>query len=157
MANHFSFPRAVVLGVTALISQHLVNAREAEISAGDQVVTVIDNVPLMSGRTTLLTLPSATELAQPDYSPDHGRTEGNQRSADDHFARAISLLQTGQRESAFVEFCEEIRQNPENATAYVLRGDIYRLRKEFDKALADLSKGIQLDPQTGYFYLVRGN
>jgi WD40 repeat protein len=48
--------------------------------------------------------------------------------------------------STIAAYTEAIRKNPDDATAYFKRGDAYGANGEYDKAIADLTEVIRLDP-----------
>ena len=50
------------------------------------------------------------------------------------------------------ELDEAIRLNPENATAYLNRGDAYNETGDYDKAIADYDEAIQLDSEDAIAY-----
>jgi tetratricopeptide (TPR) repeat protein len=50
---------------------------------------------------------------------------------------------------------QKIEQQPENAALYAQRAYIYREQKVFDKAIADLTKAITLDPTKRNYYFSR--
>ena len=45
---------------------------------------------------------------------------------------------------------------PGSAEAYSLRGEIYRMKGNFERALADANEALRLDPQQAWTYLRRG-
>ena len=50
---------------------------------------------------------------------------------------------------------EAIRLDPKNANAYFCRASMYRDKKDFDSALADIDEAIRLKPESARFYGVR--
>lgn len=53
-------------------------------------------------------------------------------------------------------FTEAIEDNPENAGAYINRGDVHFLTGQYDAAIADYSKAIELNPDDMAAYQSRG-
>jgi tetratricopeptide (TPR) repeat protein len=47
---------------------------------------------------------------------------------------------------------QEIDRNPKNATAYQNRGHLYHQKHEYDKAIKDFSKSIELEKNIGAYY-----
>jgi RNA polymerase sigma factor (sigma-70 family) len=63
----------------------------------------------------------------------------------------------GQKDGAIADFTRAIELGLENSFLYVDRADVFFYDKEeYDKALADLSKAIKLDPQSAQWYGLRG-
>src|SRR5437879_3312186 len=57
-----------------------------------------------------------------------------------------------------IKGCTElILQNPRNAIAYNNRGIAYRIKDEDDRAIADYTKAIEIDPKYADAYYNRGN
>jgi tetratricopeptide (TPR) repeat protein len=52
---------------------------------------------------------------------------------------------------------DQIKKNPQDATAYYERGNLKLFRKDLSGALADFSQAISIDPQNYYAYYGRGN
>jgi tetratricopeptide (TPR) repeat protein len=55
------------------------------------------------------------------------------------------------KRQAIEDFTDAIILNPKHALAYLVRAACYRQLQEFDKALADLSKSIQLEGRSGSY------
>jgi tetratricopeptide (TPR) repeat protein len=60
-------------------------------------------------------------------------------------------------DQALDHFAAEIRDKPQSAWAYQMRGLIRFDRKEYDKAIADNDEAIRLDPSDALAYYNRGN
>ena len=60
-------------------------------------------------------------------------------------------------DQALEYFTNEIRANPNDSSAYIRRGHIWRDKKEFDIAVADLGEAIRLDPVSEVAWCSRGN
>ena len=54
-------------------------------------------------------------------------------------------------------FTNQVRVNPRDAFSYVMRGRVWRDRREIDKAMADYTEAIGLDPQSALTHLNRGD
>lgn len=50
---------------------------------------------------------------------------------------------------------EAIQRNPQDVNAYLSRGELYRTRKEYDRAIADHNEAIRLDPKNAMAYSSR--
>jgi tetratricopeptide (TPR) repeat protein len=67
------------------------------------------------------------------------------------FAVMTAALGFGQDGTADIDkwiaqYSEAIKSNPNDAEAYLGRGDAYYEKKDYDKAIADYTQGIRLDP-----------
>lgn len=49
-----------------------------------------------------------------------------------------------------------IEQNPQDVSAYIKRGNVYRKMKQYDNAIADYTKALSLDSHSTYAYDFRG-
>ena len=54
------------------------------------------------------------------------------------------------------DFNEAIRLDPNYAIAYFFRGDLYKRRGDFERAMTDLNESIRLDPNYAKAYFIRG-
>jgi len=54
------------------------------------------------------------------------------------------------------DFNEAIRLDPNYAVAFFFRGDLYKRRGDFARAMTDLNESIRLDPNSAKAYLLRG-
>ena len=59
-------------------------------------------------------------------------------------------------EYAIKMYTEDIQKNPKDANAYFMRGSIYNLNKQIDKAIEDFSMYIRLEPNDQRGHLNRG-
>ena len=58
---------------------------------------------------------------------------------------------------AAIQACDQaIRQNPRDAVSYANRGVEYRNKGDLDRAIADLTKAIKIDPKFAGAYNNRG-
>lgn len=79
------------------------------------------------------------------------------KQSDKYFGRGLGYSLRGESEIAIDNFSKAIAFNPENFSAYVSRGNIYLERSEWDKALADYDRAIEIYPQlNGRIYYHRG-
>ena len=69
---------------------------------------------------------------------------------------AMKLYSTGDPVGAAPYCTRAIELNPENATAYAIRGVIFYLQKDFNSAIADYNKAIQLNPSDYKNFYNRG-
>jgi TonB family protein len=86
--------------------------------------------------------------------------EPEPKTSEDFVKRGTKHLENNNYSAAFDECAfgaasEAVRLDPNNADAYALRGYMYRAKKEYDAALADLSEAIRLAPDNSNFYSVR--
>ena len=65
-----------------------------------------------------------------------------------------SMNKKGEYDSAIVDYNEAVRLDPEDATAYCGRGDVYFLKGGYDRAIEEYSVAIALEPKnsTTYYY-----
>ncbi|MBI4082334.1 MAG: tetratricopeptide repeat protein [Candidatus Lambdaproteobacteria bacterium] len=57
---------------------------------------------------------------------------------------------------SIAHFSEAIRLDPKYVSAYVQRGNVYRLEKDYGRAMADFDIAIELDPNSSAAYSARG-
>jgi tetratricopeptide (TPR) repeat protein len=63
----------------------------------------------------------------------------------------------GQDQERAINGCTEfIRNNPRNAFAYVWRGIAFNAKGDFDRAIADFNRAIEINPKIEYPYNCRG-
>ncbi|MCZ6731367.1 MAG: tetratricopeptide repeat protein [Gammaproteobacteria bacterium] len=75
--------------------------------------------------------------------------EALQNQSDDIHAlrgRARSLMQLGRSKDALTDFNLAIKRQPEFAGTYASRGILYDRMGEYEKAIADYERALQLDP-----------
>jgi len=68
----------------------------------------------------------------------------------------IANGESGNLNGAIKAFSEAIKIDPKMTSAYINRGEAYRLQHQLDEAIADYTQAIQLDPKTVSVYLKRG-
>ena len=74
-------------------------------------------------------------------------------SSEDYYNRALKHYEIAGKNDATVDDCEfaalneAIRLDPNNVKALKARGFSYELRKQYDLALADYDKAIQIEPK----------
>ena len=56
----------------------------------------------------------------------------------------------------FADFNEALRLDPKNAWGFAARGNLYKSKGDFDRALTDLNEAIRLDPGYALAYFSRG-
>lgn len=78
------------------------------------------------------------------------------QTANEHFAEGNKFYRANNKDKAIFHYSESIKMR-DNAPAYVMRGTVYSLNKDYDKALADLNKAIQIDPQEYAAYFRRSD
>jgi tetratricopeptide (TPR) repeat protein len=63
----------------------------------------------------------------------------------------------GFRGGRYISFDEATRLDPKRALSYLVRGNAYDRRREYDRAIADYDEAIRLDPKYAMAYINRGN
>ncbi|MFN4258049.1 MAG: tetratricopeptide repeat protein [Gemmataceae bacterium] len=76
---------------------------------------------------------------------------------DDLLKQARAALQQGKAQEALTLLNQAIARDADNPQAYLLRGIVHEAQEEHDKAVADFSKTIQLDPKAADAYNRRGS
>ncbi|RMF99692.1 MAG: tetratricopeptide repeat protein [Nitrospirae bacterium] len=79
-----------------------------------------------------------------------------QKEAESHYKMAISHLNEGEYQPAYVELEKAIRLNPEEKRAYYALGIVYHYFEEYSKAEDSLKKAISLDPTYSEAYNLLG-
>ncbi len=69
---------------------------------------------------------------------------------------AGKLLAAAQASKAIADLSEAIRLSPNDAAAYLWRGEVYLQKGDMVNAIIDLSKAIKLDPEDATAYVRRG-
>lgn len=78
------------------------------------------------------------------------------QTSGEHFAEGNRFYRFNDKDKAIFHYSESIKMR-DNAPAYLMRGTVYSLKKDYDKALADLNKAIQIDPQEYAAYFRRSD
>ena len=71
-----------------------------------------------------------------------------------HKIRAVARANIGDFESALADYNEAIKLAPDDTDVYAYRGQFYIWQKQYDLAIQDFDKALQLDPSN---WLPRGN
>lgn len=75
-----------------------------------------------------------------------------------HFGIGLGYALKGNHAKAIENFTKAIAFDPENASAYANRGHIYREKSQWDLAMADYNRAIEITPKlSGRIYFNRGN
>ncbi len=83
-------------------------------------------------------------------------TEEKLKNINPHIKKGLMWKNKGKHDKAIEEFNKAIQLNPNNAAAYVNRGEILCRERKYDDAIQDFSKAIQLDPDNADVYCSRG-
>ena len=139
------------------------------IKAGDKVVVLQDNTPVMWESKALLTVAKGAEFTASAVQKNWVRVSGKKDGRDftgwialknvrragvkqpseeavTLFRRGTVLLKGGSLDNALAELDKCIQIDPEFALAYGTRGSVWVKKGNADKALADYSESIRLDP-----------
>jgi tetratricopeptide (TPR) repeat protein len=88
---------------------------------------------------------------------NRGFSYHDKRDYDRAIADYTAAIQLNLNEStAFNNRGNTYKANPKSAVAYFNRGIAYSLRRDFDRALADLNDAIRLSPKNADYFEVRG-
>jgi tetratricopeptide (TPR) repeat protein len=68
-----------------------------------------------------------------------------------HYNRGMAFWGLGKQERALQDFSEAIRLKPDFADAFTNRGRIYLLKREYDRAIQDLDRAIELRSTEPFF------
>ncbi len=66
--------------------------------------------------------------------------------------RGITLFRAEDIDGAIRDLTEAIRIDPEDPHTYIFRGIVYGAKREFEEALADFSKALELRPNGGFYH-----
>lgn len=70
----------------------------------------------------------------------------------------VKALENGDENSAFANFSEAVRLDPNNPKAFLARALAFGLKSEWDNAIADCTEAIRLDPKNAFLgYFCRGD
>ena len=69
------------------------------------------------------------------------------QTADELNSRGIKLAKKGKIDKAFLIFDKAIKLYPDSPGPYSNRGNIYRIREEYELAINDYSKSLELNPK----------
>jgi len=76
-------------------------------------------------------------------------------AAQQHYDIALAAANAGQLDSAMASVERAIVQDPADARAYKLRGDLHQRKDDVDAALSDYNRSEQLDPNNARLYISR--
>ena len=91
---------------------------------------------------------------------------GNEKTEKDAFNKGSGLVYNGKPDKGIIELNKTLALNPANAAVYIPLGEAYRMKQDFEKALATFNEGIEiakdqmilasLYESRGYLYLEIG-
>ena len=104
---------------------------------------------------------AAAYEAKKDYDKAHRRSRRGhqarcQATATIICCAASSIATRAISTGRCVEFNEKVKLDPDAAGGYSKRGDLYRLRKEYDLSVADYDQVIKIEPESAKGYIDRG-
>ena len=70
--------------------------------------------------------------------------------------QAIFMLKKDGPETVFKSLDDSIKQNPNFLEAYLVRGEIYTEKGDYEESLSDFEKAIKIDPSIPQSYFLRG-
>ena len=79
------------------------------------------------------------------------------QTADELNSRGIKLAKKGKIDKAFLIFDKAIKLYPDSPGPYSNRGNIYRIREEYELAINDYSKSLELNPKNLNVRYARAN
>lgn len=82
--------------------------------------------------------------------------QSNQRYAQAHTFRALTLYASGDRSSALAEVDKATELDPTYFVPYSLRGRVYADRREFDRAIAQFDIALGMEPRYAFGHWWRG-
>lgn len=105
--------------------------------------------------TNTAVAPSTTSTKKPTVTLSPSLTPTP--SANFYLERGVEYLQSSDFENAYEDFSSAIAIDNELSEAYALRGEvIWRSSTNYDDALVNLNKSIELDPSKEGYYVTRG-
>lgn len=79
------------------------------------------------------------------------------QTAEELNSKGIKLAKKGKIKKAFSIFEKAIKLYPDSPGPYSNRGNVYRLRKEYELAINDYSKSLKLNPENLSVLYARAN
>ena len=73
-------------------------------------------------------------------------SDGKGKDADAATKSGVKQSQQGKADDAIASYTEAIAKNPADFWAWIQRGEVYKKKGEYDKAVADIKKGFELAP-----------
>jgi tetratricopeptide (TPR) repeat protein len=70
--------------------------------------------------------------------------------------KVAQLYNMGKFEDVIISLTDEVLETEQNTELYVLRGNTWHDKEEFDKAITDYNKAIEINPKDAELYLWRG-
>jgi len=84
------------------------------------------------------------------------RVTTGQRRAAPLVSRGVGYMQKGSLDAAMADFDESIMLNPRDSWAYSNRANVWRLKRQYDRAISELNDLIRRDPSFMAAYVDRG-
>lgn len=142
------------LAIGLLLTFSLTVMIPVTLAIGEVTPTPASNEPIVPAATmTPLPRPSATPAPTnvPNTNPPLG---GDVEALLD---RALEELQAGQFEDAIETLSEVIAIDPENATAYTVRGAAYAAQNNYQRAIDDFTRALAVVPYDWAVYVFRAD
>jgi len=73
-----------------------------------------------------------------------------------YMGSVLAHIMTDNYDAAINDLNEIIRLDPNNDSAYAVRGEAYQKKGQFNEAISDFTEAIRLDPDYDWAYGVRG-
>jgi len=122
--------------------------------AGDKIVVITDNAPLRSRDATNGLVAKGTTFVIKNVNGNwYWVIDSNGHETVKGWINRSDVIPLSQ---ALDFFNEALKRNP-TARAYVIRGSISYEKEEYDKAIADYSQAIRLNPKDANAYIGRGD
>ena len=108
-----------------------------------------------TNRETAASLPQGGIIGKSRYEERITPLKNNQKGYES-YAKGRDALEKGDTRQAMAYARDAIRIEPREGQFYGLRADVHYQKQEYDDALTDYDRAVNLNPDYFYFYLQRG-
>lgn len=106
---------------------------------------------------TVLILLLASAVALPAAAAEPASpTEDERKALDALFLQGVNAVKASEWDEAMAKFNEVLQADPDHGGALNYRAKVHIVRKEFDKAMADIDHAIELEPEQYRFASTKG-